>query len=53
MASGVSVLKLTKALFFLHERCGNQRKRSKVDAPVEYHVDPLIRDGGINDGAFS
>lgn len=51
--NGVSVLKLTEALFFLHKRSSNQRKRSKVDAPIEDHVDPLICDGGINDSAFS
>lgn len=42
-----------EALVLLHEGRRHQRERSQVDAPVEDHVDSLVRDGGINDDAFA
>jgi len=42
-----------EALGLLHERSRDQRQGAKVDAPIKYHVDPLVCDGRIDDGAFS
>lgn len=42
-----------EALGLLHERSGDQGERAKVDTPVEHHVDALVGDGRVDDGALT